>query len=91
MCIWDIIFEMENSESCEQTADTIIKAISILHNTIIEKESHLLNVLELPQIPETCNLRQSRSYNPSANRAKLIRMKYTEFFAANPLNSSNNH
>nr|CAI5825597.1 unnamed protein product [Callosobruchus analis] len=67
-------------ETGEQTADTVIEAICILNNTVIEKESHLLNVLELPQIPETCNQRRSISYNPSTNRAKLIRMKYTEFF-----------
>nr|CAH7752321.1 unnamed protein product [Callosobruchus chinensis] len=80
---WRIISSV--IETGETTAD-IIKAICILHNIIIEKESYLLNVLELPQIPDTCNLHRSRSSNSSTNRSKLIRQKYTEFFAANPLN-----
>nr|CAH7720890.1 unnamed protein product [Callosobruchus chinensis] len=81
---WRIISSV--IETGETTADIIIKAICILHNIIIEKESYLLNVLELPQIPDTCNLHRSRSSNSSTNRSKLIRQKYTEFFAANPLN-----
>nr|CAH7734522.1 unnamed protein product [Callosobruchus chinensis] len=81
---WRIISSV--IETGETTADIIIKAICILHNIIIEKESYLLNVLELPQIPDTCNLHRSRLSNSSTNRSKLVRQKYTEFFAANPLN-----
>nr|CAH7754475.1 unnamed protein product [Callosobruchus chinensis] len=68
---WRIISSV--IETGETTAYIIIKSICILHNIIIEKESYLLNVLELPQIPDTCNLHRSRSSNSSTNRSKLIR------------------
>lgn len=73
-------------ETHEETADSIIKAVCILHNIIIDKESHLLNISDLSIIPATCNMKRSRAHNPSTHRAKIIRQEFTEFFAANPLN-----
>ena len=88
-------------ETHEDTADSIIRAICILHNIIIDRDSYLLNILDLPPIPERCNLQRSRLHNAlttsKTNSSKIYRIfcgqsfKFTIIICCTGLrNNSNN-
>lgn len=77
-CTFGIIFSKwrilgKEIETTQQTAEKMIKAITILHNTIIDREGYERNLKGIVKIPENRNLQRHAPAGRLPNSSKQIR------------------
>lgn len=67
-------------ETNPDTADMIIKAVCILHNTVIDKENRMPDVEETTTETLLSDVRVSRRNNRATEEASSVRNTYKEYF-----------
>lgn len=77
-------------ETDEKTADKMIKAICVLHNTIIDKEGFQRHLTEVADIPMSANF-QHRQSGRLADTAKFVRDTFKSYVCRNRIQYCSNN